>query len=90
MIDQAHVDLAMEASLLGGSTPEQRLMTAQDSVVSPTLAFTSGQDLLELALELLEGVVTFLGGTLPPRVFRAAARFIPCHERSNHRRGSGL
>jgi Ca2+-binding RTX toxin-like protein len=49
MIDQAHVAFAMEASLLGGNTPEQRLMTAQDSVVSPTLAFTSGQDLLELA-----------------------------------------
>ena len=49
MIDQAHVDLAMEASLLGGSTPEQRLMTAQDSVVSPTLAFTSGSDDLLVA-----------------------------------------
>ena len=49
MIDQAHVAFAMEASLLGGNTSEQRLMTAQDSVVSPTLAFTSGQDLLELA-----------------------------------------
>ena len=49
MIDQAHVDLAMEASLLGGSTPEQRLMTAQDSVVSPALAFTSGDDELMIA-----------------------------------------
>jgi len=49
MIDQAHVASAMEASLLGGNTPEQRLMTAQDSVVSPTLAFTSGEDLLEVA-----------------------------------------
>jgi alkaline phosphatase len=49
MIDQAHVASAMEASLLGGNSPEQRLMTAQDSVVSPTLAFTSGEDLLEVA-----------------------------------------
>ena len=49
MIDQAHVAFAMEASLLGGNTPEQRLIAAQDSVVSPTLAFTSGEDLLEVA-----------------------------------------
>ena len=49
MIDQAHVAFAMEASLLGGATATERLATAQDSVVSPTLAFTSGQDLLELA-----------------------------------------
>jgi alkaline phosphatase len=49
MIDQAHVAFAMEASLLGGNTPEQRLTTAQDSVVSPTLPFTSGEDLLEVA-----------------------------------------
>jgi len=49
MIDQAHVAFAMEASLLGGDTPEQRLMAAQDSVVSPTLAFSSGADLLEFA-----------------------------------------
>jgi alkaline phosphatase len=49
MIDQAHVAFAMEASLLGGATTAERLATAQDSVVSPTLAFTSGQDLLELA-----------------------------------------
>ena len=49
MIDQAHVAFAMEASLLGGSTPEQRLMTAQDTVVSPTLAFTSGSDDLLVA-----------------------------------------
>jgi alkaline phosphatase len=49
MIDQAHVAFAMEASLLGGATAAERLATAQDSVVSPTLAFTSGEDLLEVA-----------------------------------------
>jgi alkaline phosphatase len=49
MIDQAHVAFAMEASLLGGVTAAERLATAQDSVVSPTLAFTSGDDLIELA-----------------------------------------
>ena len=49
MIDQAHVAFAMEASLLGGASAAERLATAQDSVVSPTLAFTSGEDLLEVA-----------------------------------------
>jgi alkaline phosphatase len=49
MIDQAHVAKAMDAILLGGTTAAARLATAQDSVVSPTLAFTSGDDLLELA-----------------------------------------
>ena len=49
MIDQAHVAFAMEASLLGGATATERLATAQDSVVSPTLAFTSGDDDLLVA-----------------------------------------
>jgi hypothetical protein len=49
MIDQAHVAKAMDAILLGGATAAERLETAQDSVVSPTLAFTSGADLLEVA-----------------------------------------
>jgi alkaline phosphatase len=49
MIDQAHVAKAMDAILLGGTTAAARFATAQDSVVSPTLAFTSGDDLLDLA-----------------------------------------
>jgi len=49
MIDQAHVAKAMDAILLGGTNAAARLATAQDSVVSPTLAFTSGADLLEFA-----------------------------------------
>jgi hypothetical protein len=49
MIDQAHVAKAMDAILLGGTTAAARLATAQDSVISPTLTFTSGADLLEVA-----------------------------------------
>ena len=48
----------------------------------------AAQDLLELALEVAEGVVTLLGGALSPGVVRAAARFVPCHESSSHRGGS--
>jgi len=49
MIDQAHVAKAMDAILLGGATAAARFETAQDSVVSPTLTFTGGDDLLEVA-----------------------------------------
>ena len=49
MIDQAHIAMAMDASLLGGATPAQRLATAQDSVISPLVSFTSGNDRLEVA-----------------------------------------
>ena len=62
MIDQSHVANAMEASLLGGNTAEQRLMTAQDSVVSPTLAFTSGDDNLLVANAAAQ--LTFKANTL--------------------------
>ena len=46
MIDQAHVAKAMDAMLLGGETAEERLVTAQNAVVSPTVAFSSADDLL--------------------------------------------
>jgi alkaline phosphatase len=49
MIDQAHVSHAMEAILLGGDTAAERLMAAQDEVVSPVVAFTSENDSLLLA-----------------------------------------
>jgi len=49
MIDQAHVAKAMDAIPLGGATAAACFETAQDSVVSPTLAFSSGDDLLEVA-----------------------------------------
>ena len=62
MIDQAHVAFAMEASLLGGATAAERLVTAQDSVVSPTLAFTSGEDKLMIAAPAQQ--LTFKANTL--------------------------
>ena len=62
MIDQAHVAFAMEASLLGGNTPEQRLMAAQDAVISPTLAFSSGDD--ELLVDNAAQQLTFKANTL--------------------------
>jgi len=46
MIDQAHIAMAMDASLLGGATAAQRLATAQNSVISPLVSFTSGNDTL--------------------------------------------
>jgi alkaline phosphatase len=49
LIDQAHVAHAMEAVLLGGTTPEARLMAAQDSVVSPVVAFSAENDSLLVA-----------------------------------------
>jgi len=49
MIDQAHIAEAMNAVLLGGSTPEQRLSTAQESVISPTVALTPAADEVILA-----------------------------------------
>jgi len=44
MIDQAHVAEVMEAALLGGDTSEERLATAQRSVISPTVTATAGDD----------------------------------------------
>jgi hypothetical protein len=44
MIDQAHVAEVMEAALLGGDTFEERLATAQRSVISPTVTATAGDD----------------------------------------------
>ena len=49
MVDQAHVAKAMDAMLLGGETAAERLITAQNAVVSPTVAFSSGDDLLLVA-----------------------------------------
>jgi len=46
MVDQAHVAKAMDAMLLGGETAEERLVTAQNAIVSPTVSFSSSDDLL--------------------------------------------
>jgi len=46
MVDQAHVAKAMDAMLLGGDTAEKRLAAAQNAVVSPVVAFGSGDDQL--------------------------------------------
>ena len=62
MIDQAHVAEAMHAVLLGGDTPAERLAAAQDSVVSPVVSFTEGDDLLLVANP--EEQLTFKANTI--------------------------
>ena len=62
LIDQAHIAEAMDAVLLGGSTPEQRLATAQESVISPTVALTAAAD--EVLIADPSKQLTLRGNTL--------------------------
>jgi alkaline phosphatase len=62
LIDQAHIAEAMDAVLLGGDTADTRLMAAQASVISPTVALTSDADLVFVADAANQ--VTLRGNTL--------------------------
>lgn len=62
MIDQAHVAEVMEAALLGGDTEAERLETARDSVVSPTISASAGDDSLLMANP--EKQLTFKANTI--------------------------
>ena len=62
MIDQAHVAEVMEAALLGGDTPAERLDAARNAVVSPTVSTTAGDDALLMAKP--EEQLTFKANTI--------------------------
>ena len=62
LIDQAHIAEAMDAALLGGDTPAERLLAAQASVISPTVALSSEDDSVFVADPANQ--ITLRGNTL--------------------------